>query len=167
MGRRSRRCEDCVSSQPLPERSLLQYRFQGGEEEELMENYVMVDDRYVKDLEESLELCEKSYAEVNTNLILLEAENRGLRVQVEDLRKDLETVKGHAKKFAGELMDLRAENLNLRFMVKDWGERFMKGGSWLYDLDYARAVYRYGHPLDYRDLDIGFRVVRVGGGNDT
>lgn len=55
-----------------------------------MENYVMVDDRYVKDLEESLELCEKSYAEVNTNLILLEAENRGLKVKAAQLEAQVQ-----------------------------------------------------------------------------
>lgn len=39
------------------------------------------------------------------------------------------------------------------------GRRVVRGGSWNYDQDVARAAYRhYGYPPDHRNLNLGFRL---------
>lgn len=38
--------------------------------------------------------------------------------------------------------------------------RYMRGGSWCYSLDFARAVYRLDINPCARDYSVGFRVVR-------
>jgi len=39
------------------------------------------------------------------------------------------------------------------------GGRILRGGSWVYNRESARCAYRYGNLPDYRNVNVGFRVV--------
>ena len=48
-----------------------------------------------------------------------------------------------------------------REALEGYALRVLRGGSWRYDLDYARAAFRFIANPDHRGLDFGFRLVYV------